>query len=119
MVAIRPFTGAIVKQDFVRRVPAPAFDSMSGPERTRYLETHPESYTLVTRSPGDGGLNDDASRQELIDMGAAALKVILDSGAFDEIPSQALYVYRLCLDGHEQTGIVALVEVQALSLIHI
>ena len=112
MVSVRPFIGQHIRPDFVRRVPAPAFDSMSGPERTEYLATHPESYTLVTRSPGDGGPNDAASTQELIDMGGAALQRIVESGAFEEVDHPALFLYRLGVDDHSQIGIVSLVAVQ-------
>ena len=112
MVSVRPFIGQHIRPDFVRRVPAPAFDSMSGPERTAYLETHPESYTLVTRSPGDGGLNDDASPQELIDMGGEALDRIVASGAFEEVDHPAMFLYRLAIGDHSQIGIVSLVAVQ-------
>ena len=112
MVSVRPFVGQHIRPDFVRRVPAPAFDSMSGAERTEYLATHPESYTLVTRSPGDGGPNDHASTQELIDMGGEALQRIVDSGPFQEVDRPAMFLYRLATDDHAQIGIVSLIAVQ-------
>lgn len=83
---------------------------MSGVERRRYLETHPESYTLVTRSPGDGGPEDDATADRLIELGGEALERILDSGAFEEIDGPAFFLYRLTLNDHVQLGIVGVVE---------
>jgi uncharacterized protein (DUF1015 family) len=112
MVGIRPFIGQHIRPDFVRRVPAPAFDSMSGEERRTYLETHPESYTLVTRSPGDGGPEHDADTQRLIDLGGEALQRIVDAGAFEEVDRPALFLYRLSTGDHSQLGIVSLVAVQ-------
>lgn len=83
---------------------------MSGLERTRYLETHPESYTLVTRSPGDGGPEDDATPERLIELGGEALQRILDSNAFNDVGSEAYFLYRLTLNDHVQLGIVGVIE---------
>lgn len=110
MVAFVPFRGSYVKPDFVRRVPAPAFDSMSVVERSEYLSTHPESYTLVTRSPGDGGVEDTATPERLIELGGEALTRILEADAFHEPTEPAFFLYRLTLDGHSQLGVVGLVE---------
>jgi uncharacterized protein (DUF1015 family) len=110
MVGVHPFVGSYVKPAFVRRVPAPAFDSMSGSERTNYLETHPESYTLVTRSPGDGGPEDESSGDRLIAMGGEALQRILRSQAFVDLDTPSFFLYRLTLDDHVQLGVVGQVE---------
>lgn len=83
---------------------------MSVVERTRYLETHPESYTLVTRSPGDGGPEDDASSERLLELGGEALQRIFASGAFIDLGREAFFLYRLTLHGHVQVGIVGVVE---------
>ena len=113
MVAFLPFRGSVIRPDFVRRVPAPAFDSMSGDQRRAYLATHPESYTLVTRSPGDGGPNDDADLSQLIELGAEALDRICGLGAFVDHDEPAFFLYRLTWKGHVQLGVVGLVETAA------
>lgn len=110
MVRFAPFVGSYVKADFVRRVPAPAFDSMSGKERVRYLETHPESYTHVTRSPGDGGPEDDASQERLTELSAEALDRIIAAQAFVDLEREAFFLYRLASNGHSQIGVVGLIE---------
>jgi uncharacterized protein (DUF1015 family) len=83
---------------------------MSTFERTRYLETHPESYTLVTRSPGDGGPEDDASPERLLELGGEALQRIFDSDAFVDVDRDAFFLYRLTRGDHVQLGIVGVVE---------
>lgn len=110
MAGFRPFVGSFIKPDFVRRVPAPAFDSMNQLERREYLETHPESYTLVTRSPGDGGPEDDAPIDRLIELGAEALDRIVASGAFEDLDHEAFFLYRLQSGSHRQVGVVGLVD---------
>ena len=113
MVAFVPFVGSVVRRDFVRRVPAPAFDSMSRDRRREYLATHPESYTLVTRSPGDGGPDDDAELDQLIELGAAALDRICSLGAFEQHDQPSFFLYRLIRNDHVQLGVVGLVETKA------
>lgn len=110
MVGFSAFSGSHVRPDFVRRVPAPAYDSMSRHERRLYLESHPESYTLVTRSPGDGGPDDDASPDRLIEIGGEALERILASGAFVDLDHDAFFLYRLTRHDHVQLGIVGVIE---------
>lgn len=110
MVSFSPFIGSVINDEFTRRVPAPAFDSMSRSQRAEYLATHPESYTLVTRSPRDGGVEDDAPLQRLIELGGDALQRILDAGAFQETDTSAFFLYRLKLGDQVQTGIVGLVD---------
>jgi len=113
MVGVAPFMGSFINPDFVRRVPAPAFDSMNRLQRREYLRTHPESYTLVTRSPGDGGPEDDASTGRLIDLGEEALQRILKMGAFTATDRAAFFLYRLRSADHTQLGVVGLVETAA------
>ena len=113
MVAFIPFPGSVIRPDFVRRVPAPAFDSMSGEQRREYLATHPESYTLVTRSPGDGGPNDDADLPGLIELGFEAFERICGLGAFEEHAEPTFFLYRLIWNDHVQLGVVGLVETAA------
>lgn len=113
MVEFSPFVGSYVRPEFVRRVPAPAFDSMSVPQRAAYLRTHPESYTLVTRSPGDGGPEDTASSDRLIELGAEAFQRIIDADAFIDIETPSFFLYRLAWDDHVQVGIVGQVETAA------
>lgn len=79
-------------------------------ERRRYLESHPESYTLVTRSPGDGGPDDDQSPDRLVEIGREALERILASGAFIDLDHDAFFLYRLTLHDHVELGIVGIID---------
>lgn len=110
MVGFSPFIGSVIRSEFTRRVPAPAFDSMSRSQRALYLADHPESYTLVTRSPNDGGVEDDASVERLIQLGGEALDRILEVGAFETMEQPAFFLYRLKRDDLVQVGIVGLVD---------
>ncbi len=110
MVGFHPFAGSVIRREFTRRVPAPAFDSLSRSQRAAYLSSHPESYTLVTRSPHDGGPEDGAPLDRLIELGSEALQRIFEADAFvnSEVPS--FYLYRLTRGDLVQVGIVGLVD---------
>ncbi len=112
MVGFTPFAGSVVRQEFTRRVPAPAFDSLSRSQRAAYLADHPESYTLVTRSPHDGGIEDDAPLPRLIELGREALERILEAEAFDNCETPGFFLYRLKQDDLFQVGIVGLVDTE-------
>ena len=83
---------------------------MSRSQRAAYIADHPESYTLVTRSPHDGGIEDDAPLDRLIELGAAALERILDADAFQNFDQPGFFLYRLKRDDLVQVGIVGLVD---------
>ncbi|MGI9607310.1 MAG: DUF1015 family protein, partial [Acidimicrobiales bacterium] len=59
----------------------------------------------------DGGPEDDADPQRLIELGGQALRRIVESGAFVDVDREVFFLYRLRLEGHTQVGIVGLVEV--------
>ena len=111
MTGFSPFRGALVHPDFVSRVPAPAVDSLSALQRREFIASHPDSYTLVTRAPGDGGPDDDREPSHLIEMGAAALERLLAMGAFVDVGREAYFLYEIDHDGNRQTGVAGLVDV--------
>ena len=112
MTTFSPFVGAHIHPDFVRRVPAPAVDSLSRAQRREYLETHPDSYLLVTRAPDDGGPDDDADAATLIELGAANLQRLVDLGGFVEVPREVCFLYEIDHRGQKQIGIAGLVDVE-------
>lgn len=110
MVGFSPFTGAVIRSEFTRRVPAPAADSMSRSQRAQYLADHPDSYMLVTRSPNDGGPEEEGTLDRLIELGAVALERIVAAGAFDQREKPGFFLYRLKRGDLVQVGIVGLVD---------
>lgn len=111
MTTFTPFAGAHVHPDFVRRVPAPAVDSLSREQRRDYLKSHPDSYLLVTRAPADGGPSEDVEPAKLIELGAENLERLLRLGAFVEVPGEVFFLYEINHRGHQQIGIAGLVDV--------
>jgi len=102
---IHPFEAYLVRADRARHVVSPAYDSLTTAERRRFMDDHPDSFLHVTRSPQDAGEN-LRTPLELAKANAAQLERILTEVNY-ELLGPAIYLYRLTIDDHEQTAIVA------------
>jgi uncharacterized protein (DUF1015 family) len=108
---LRPFPARLVKPEWATRVVSPAYDGMNAEARRELMEDNPHVFLHVTRSPEDAEAGIDLD--ELTSGNAQALERILDAGAYEPMAEPAIYLYRLELDGHIQSGIVADVAVDA------
>lgn len=115
MVDFRPLRTALVKPEWAERVVAPAHDSMTDKQRTKFMLDHPDSYLSVTRSPLAGSSEDI---EEMAILGKAALDRLLKCGAFGRALEQ-FYVYELDNDSVVQRAIVGGVDVRAYNSKHI
>lgn len=113
MVAVQPVTARVVEKEWVDRVPSPAYDSLSAQERIAFRAENPLSYLHVTRSPQDEPASSRASDRELVEAGRESLDHLLRLGVFTEPLPPSYYVYRLQVNDHEQTAVVAEVPVEA------
>jgi uncharacterized protein (DUF1015 family) len=108
---LQPFPARLVRPEWATRVVSPAYDGLNAAARRSLMEENPYIFLHVTRSPED--TTTGPGLDELADGNAAALERLLELGVFDEPAEPALYLYRLSLDGHSQTGIVADLPVDA------
>ncbi len=110
MTDLRPASLRLIEPDFVDRVPAPAYDLMGPLERQARLEANPDSYLAVTRSQEDDPASTPA---DILRQSRAALDRLLRMGAFGPRQRDRLFLYRLEVEDHSQTGIVAELAVEA------
>ncbi len=108
---IRPLSAAVIRPAWARRVVAPAYDSVSEAERARIVETNPDSFLTVTRSPGDFPPEERPEPEELAQQCARALNRLVSLGAFADQPPDSMFVNRLEIEGRVQTGLIAEVPV--------
>lgn len=113
MVDFRPTTARLVREEWLDRVPSPAYDSLTPGERRAYRVAHPESFLNVTRSPEDEEPGAETSQADLLNAGRKSLDHLLAVGAFAESSGEVLFLYRLAADGRSQVGIVGEVPVDA------
>ena len=108
---LRPFPARLVRPEWASRVVSPAYDGLNAAARRALMDRNPYVFLHVTRSPEDSV--SESGLDELAEGNAAALRRLLDAGAYSPPADPALYLYRLRLDGHSQTGIVADLPVDA------
>jgi uncharacterized protein (DUF1015 family) len=104
MKLVNPFPARIVKQEQATNVVCPMHDALSPAQRANLLLENPLSYLNVTRSTLD---MPGASYEEIGAANAEGLERLLRSGAYGDLWQPAVYVYRICQNGEEHTGIVA------------
>lgn len=101
MSPIRPFPGGVIDPAWAERVVSPMHDEVDPATRQAILASNPWSYLHVTHTPEDG------DPFAAVEDNAAALRRLLDAGAFQLSPEPAMYVYQLRTRDHTQTGVVA------------
>lgn len=106
MVEIHPFGGRTVSPEWLDRVPSPAYDSLSTPERRQFRLDNPHSYLNVTRAPEDEAPGAPTDNESLVRAAQSVLQALLADGAFTETDEPSLYLYRIAAGEHQQTGIV-------------
>jgi uncharacterized protein (DUF1015 family) len=79
-------------------------DALSAAQRANLLLENPLSYLNVTRSTLD---MPGASYEEIGAANAEGLERLLRSDAYGDLWQPAVYIYRICQNGEEHTGIVA------------
>lgn len=112
MPSIRSFRGYLVAAERVHEVVSPAYDALTPQQRHEYALEHPQNYVNVMRSQDEFPQDECPDLGELLQTNKDKLTKLLDGGAFREIQDQCLFIYRLRVDDHEQTGLVAEVPIK-------
>lgn len=107
MRTIRPFTGYLVDPKQVHEIVAPAYDSLTPQERHQFAVRHPRNYLNVIRSLQEFPQDERPTLEELLASNAAKLEKLIDDSAFVYHDRPCLYIYRIAVEGHVQTGVVA------------
>ncbi|MGA8262127.1 MAG: DUF1015 family protein [Arenicellales bacterium] len=106
MPTLRPFRGYLVAPERVRDVVAPAYDALTPGQRHLFARSHPDNYVNAIRSLEDFPECERPSLDELLECNKRKLESLLAQGAFREMASPCLFVYRLKTEDHEQVGLV-------------
>ncbi len=104
---VTPVRGGVVTESWATRVVSPLHDVLTEDERRAVLVDHPDSYLHVTSDPilsGSHGAESPGAAK------AAALRRLLEAGAYRCLPEPALFVYRMRDAGAQHTGVVASVD---------
>lgn len=106
MTKIRAFDGFLVKESSLQTVVSPAYDSLIPEDRRSFSLSHPLNYINAMHSQDEYPEERRPTLAEVLDMNAANLEKMMDRGDFEALEQPAIFIYRLAVDGHQQTAVV-------------
>lgn len=112
MPVIKSFSGYVVNPAQAQEVVSPGYDTLTPQERYEFTAKYPRNYLNVIRSQDEFPEKERPTLEQLLASNAANLKKLIDDGAFVYQERPCLYLYRLAVDGHEQTGVIAHISIE-------
>jgi len=111
MSVLRPFPGLVVDPKWADRVTTGPYDAYTAAERVAIAESNPYSFLNVTRSQEDVPAEWHNDVDWLIGQCVESMQRIYDAGAYRSHDEPSLFLYRLEVGDHVQTGVMGLVPV--------
>ncbi|MCM8625440.1 DUF1015 family protein [Accumulibacter sp.] len=110
---IRAFAGLRPRGEHAAAVAAPPYDVLSSEEARQSVAGRPLSFLHVSKAEIDLPRGIDPFSPEVYARSAENFQRMLDGGVLVRDPCPCYYAYRLVIDGHVQTGLVAAASVAA------
>jgi uncharacterized protein (DUF1015 family) len=111
MPLIRPFAGLRPVPEHAADVVAPPYDVLNSAEARERAKGRPWSFLHISRAEIDLPEDTDPYDAAVYAKSAENLKKMLDAGVLMREDKDCYYVYRLVMNGHSQTGLVAVASV--------
>ena len=106
MAVVAPLPALRPRPELAEEVASVPYDVVSTEEAAALAEGNPHSFLHVTRPEIDLPAEVDPHSQRVYEAGAATLARFVADGTLVRDPEPSLYVYRLRVDGHSQTGVM-------------
>lgn len=106
-ILVRPFAGLRVSSEFAGRVAAPPYDVLTTEEARERARDNPWSFLHISKPEIDLPPGTGAHERAVYEKAAENMTRFCDAGVLRRDPAPCYYVYRLCAQGHTQTGIAA------------
>jgi uncharacterized protein (DUF1015 family) len=106
MSTIVPFQALRPDPQFAAAVASKPYDVLNSHEAREEAADNPYSFLHITKSEIDCPLNVDIHSQEVYDKAKENLQSFIEKGILLEEDSACYYIYRLVMNGREQTGLV-------------
>ena len=107
MAAIHPFRALRPPADKVREVAAVPYDVVNTEEARALAAGNPLSFLHVSRPEIDLPEGTDLYSDQVYEKGAENFRRLVSDGVLSEEAEPSLYLYRLTMGGHTQTGVAA------------
>lgn len=106
MSKIVPFQALRPDPQFAAAVASKPYDVLNSHEAREEAADNPCSFLHITKSEIDLPLNVDIHSQEVYNKAKENLQAFIEKGILIEEDKPAYYIYRLVMNGREQTGLV-------------
>src|SRR5580704_17382547 len=106
MSTIVPFQALRPDPQYASQVASKPYDVLNSHEAREEAADNPYSFLHITNAEIDLPLNIDTHSQEVYDKAMENLRDFIDKGWLIEEDKPCYYVYRLVMNGREQTGLV-------------
>ncbi len=107
MITIKPFKGLRPVRDKVLEVASRPYDVLNTEEARAEAAGNPYSFLHVVKPEIDLPENIDPYSMEVYEKGRDNFRKLMEEGVFFQDEETYLYIYRLTMGGHVQSGIVA------------
>ncbi len=107
MVQISPFRAIRPRADKAADIISVPYDVVNTEEARALAENRPQSFLRVVRSEIEFPPGTNPYGEEIYDRARDNLEKLISSGAMEQEGEACLYVYRLNMGEHQQTGLVA------------
>ncbi|NNF95664.1 MAG: DUF1015 domain-containing protein [Halobacteria archaeon] len=111
MSLIKPFAGLRPKPEFAADVVAPPYDVLNTEEARQRAAGRPHSFLHISKPEIDLPVGTDPFETRVYAKGAENLQQMINSGLLIRDQQACYYLYRLIMDTHTQTGLVAVAAV--------
>ena len=112
MAEIKPFRGYLPPPDLAKKVSSPPYDVLSSDEARSIVKENNDSFLRVIKPETDYEPENEPEREALHHHAAENLAGFIRSGSLIQDEEPCFYIYRISMDDHIQTGIIAAVSVQ-------
>jgi len=105
MATLHPFRAVRPLPEYVEEIASVPYDVVSTEEARELAEGKPRSFLHVARPEIDLSPETDVHDDAVYEQGAVNLRQFVEADYTEKEEEPAVYVYRLVMDGREQTGI--------------
>jgi uncharacterized protein (DUF1015 family) len=104
---IKPFRALRPRKDLAEKVACVPYDVPYDSEVRAYIADNPQSFLRVTRPEAEFPLGSEPSDADVLAKSKENLEKFISEGWLERDAEPAIYIYRLSVGPHTQTGIVA------------
>ena len=111
MATLLPFPGLVVKSEWADQVVTGPYDAYTPEQRIKISRENPYSFLNVTKSREDLPEESRDDVENLLASCSDAMNLLYEADVYNSYDEPSLFLYRLEIEGHAQTGVMGLLPV--------